>query len=122
MNEVRPDTAEVPASKVLLVTLVTMEAKDPKDFKVGWFLGLNAVYSSTISPSFPTETFSLYDPSILCPPGPPGRKGIPGVTLPPRDFARPFGEMGFPGENGATGAPGEPGSPGLPGRPGQQRV
>lgn len=51
--------------------------------------------------------------------GPAGRKGLPGVTLPPRDYVRPFGDMGYPGANGGSGSMGESGSTGLPGRSGK---
>lgn len=53
--------------------------------------------------------------------GPPGRKGIPGVTvpLPQGPIERPYGNMGYPGENGSPGSMGEAGSTGMPGRPGK---
>lgn len=64
----------------------------------------------------PTLLFSL-----LSFPGPPGRKGISGITIGsfPRDFVRPLGDMGYPGERGGSGAPGVSGQPGVPGRPGK---
>lgn len=51
--------------------------------------------------------------------GRPGRKGIPGVTLPPSTYVRRDGDPGYPGGNGADGSAGESGQPGIPGRPGK---
>lgn len=57
--------------------------------------------------------------SILSTSGPPGRKGLPGITLPNADYRIPFGDQGGPGANGAPGDVGEPGQPGLPGGSGE---
>lgn len=43
------------------------------------------------------------------------------MPLPPREFVRPFGDLGYPGESGGSGGPGESGQPGMPGRPGEYR-
>lgn len=54
-------------------------------------------------------------------PGPPGRKGLPGVLVPGDRLTRPhFGDVGFPGALGRPGSPGEPGQSGTPGQPGKK--
>lgn len=58
-------------------------------------------------------------PSLFSSSGRPGQKGIPGVTRPPIDYVRPFGDPGYPGEKGTDGDLGDFGSPGLPGRLGK---
>lgn len=56
---------------------------------------------------------------VCSPSGRPGLKGIPGVTLPPTNYERQFGDPGYPGDKGGDGASGDSGSPGIPGRIGR---
>lgn len=58
-------------------------------------------------------------PPIFSSLGRPGQKGIPGITLPPSNFVRQFGDPGYPGEKGTDGVSGDSGSPGIPGRIGK---
>ena len=110
-------TAGLLVSRVTPVTQVTTATKEPRDFKVGaekkssslfWLYFLSSLLSHP--PPFPLSPSS---------PGPAGRKGLPGIVLPPQGFVRFFGDQGYPGAGGGTGGPGEPGRPGIPGRPGE---
>lgn len=56
---------------------------------------------------------------VFSPSGRPGLKGMPGVTLPPPNYGRQFGDQGYPGDKGTDGASGDSGSPGIPGRTGK---
>lgn len=121
----RPVSAEVLVSRVSLATLVTMETKDLRVTKVGQLQsfycdgsGCECILRLHEMNELNTHHFFLnFFPAA--PPGRSGRKGPPGITIPPGEFRRPYGDVGFPGANGGPGAPGEPGQPGMPGRSGE---
>ena len=112
------------------MTLVSMETKEPRVYKVGrrTYVFNYSVYSNLCVNSFYTKTFHLSPapvlPSAPSSPGRPGRKGFPGLTLPmpPVSLTQPPGDLGFPGESGPSGGPGENGQPGVPGRSGERRT